>query len=422
MKIAIQTWGSNGDIRPMLALASGLQRKGHCVTVAISSIDNRDYSELCKSIKVHYQKVPEYIAFDMFDFARRSFKMNALQWLNALLETVFYPYEQTIYQASQQLAAENDLLIGHHFLYPLKVAAKKKHKPHISVTFCHLAIPCQSTPPFHFPKLGKRLNRLQWQLMHWGLDLLLKKRMSQLWKSENMPAIKHIFSDLLSSDLLNLVAVDPVFCAHTEEWNSLNQVCGFLNLPDNTEHWPVPASLENFFQQGEPPVYLTFGSLQQAVPDWAMQLFIDAVQLAGYRAIIQISGSKHQPNSIQGDLYFIGRHPHQPVFKRCAAVVHHGGAGTTQSAALSGCPSIVVPFMDEQLFWACHLQQMGIAGKPLPAKKANAQALAQRIKAVLATPKMKINAEQLSIKMQRNGVEQAIRQITSILSDGLENS
>lgn len=103
-------------------------------------------------------------------------------------------------------------------------------------------------------------------------------------------------------------------------------------------------------------------------------------------------------------------------------MVHHGGAGTTQSATLSGCPSVVVPFMDEQLFWACHLQQMGIAGKPLPAKKANAQALAQRIKAVLATPKMKINAEQLSIKMQRNGVELAIRQMTSILPDGLENS
>ncbi len=422
MKIAIQTWGSNGDIRPMLALASGLQRDGHTVTVAISSIDNRDYSELCRSIKIRYQKVPEHIEFDMFDFARRSFKMNALQWLNALLETVFYPYEDLIYQTAQQLAQENDCLIGHHFLYPVKLAAKKQGIPHISVTLCHMMIPGHSDPPFHCPNLGKALNRVQWRLMHWVLDTLLKTRMTRLWNQENMPPCKQVFTDLLTSDLLNLVAVDPVFCQHPDEWTSHHQVNGFLNLPDNAEHWPMPESLDSFLQQGEPPVYLTFGSLQQAVPEWAMQLFIDAVQQAGCRAIIQISGSGHQPDRVQGNLYFIGRHPHQPVFKHCAAVVHHGGAGTTQSATLSGCPSVVVPFMDEQLFWACHLQQMGIAGKPLPAKKANAQALAQRIKAVLATPKMKINAEQLSIKMQRNGVELAIRQMTSILPDGLENS
>ncbi|MGZ3159891.1 MAG: glycosyltransferase [Burkholderiaceae bacterium] len=59
----------------------------------------------------------------------------------------------------------------------------------------------------------------------------------------------------------------------------------------------------------------------------------------------------------------------QRIFNRCAAVVRHGGAGTSQTATRSGCPSVVVPFMDEQLFWARQLQALGVAGKPLPAKK-----------------------------------------------------
>lgn len=79
MKIAIQTWGSNGDIRPMLALADGLTQAGHTITVAISSIDNKDYSELCKQLNIDYIKVPESIIFDMPAFAQKTFRMNTLQ-------------------------------------------------------------------------------------------------------------------------------------------------------------------------------------------------------------------------------------------------------------------------------------------------------------------------------------------------------
>jgi hypothetical protein len=54
MKIGIQTWGSNGDIRPLLALADGLQQAGHAVTLVVSSIDNRSYADTCLSVIIFF--------------------------------------------------------------------------------------------------------------------------------------------------------------------------------------------------------------------------------------------------------------------------------------------------------------------------------------------------------------------------------
>ncbi|WP_198159270.1 glycosyltransferase family protein, partial [Methylomonas lenta] len=111
MKIGIQTWGSNGDVRPLLALADGLQQAGHQVALVVSSLDNQSYQAICDQLQIHYRQVPEHIDFDMEDFAKRSFRMNPLQWLRALLDEAFFPSEQQIYQAAQTLVAENDCVI-----------------------------------------------------------------------------------------------------------------------------------------------------------------------------------------------------------------------------------------------------------------------------------------------------------------------
>lgn len=417
MNIGIQTWGSNGDIRPMLALSDALRKKGHQVTLAVSSIDNSNYADICRRLDIRYQQIPERMDFDMPAFAQKTFRMNTLQWLNALLEAVFFPYEQAIYQASQQLASENDCVIGHHFLYPLKLAAGKLNKPHFSVTFCHAAIAMTDQPPFRFPDLGAFLNRFQWKILDVIFDMALKKKLGRLWLNEGMPAFKHIFPELLTSNCLNLVAVDPLFTPYQQQWNPVNQVCGFLNLPDTAESWSMPDNLHRFLDQGEKPVYMTFGSLQQAVPEWSMELFIAAATQANCRAIIQTSSESYPSNSQQGSLYFIGKHPHQALFRHCAAVVHHGGAGTTHSATLCACPSIVIPFMDEQLFWAHQLENLGMAPTPLLAKKATPDALATRIQSVLHSSSMQLNAQQAGNTISATqGTQHAVALIEAILA------
>jgi sterol 3beta-glucosyltransferase len=410
MKIGIQTWGSNGDIRPMLALADGLQKAGHQVTLVVSSIDNHSYHRICEQMRIVYRQMPEHIDFNMQDFAQRSFRMHPLQWLRALLDEAFFPCEQAVYQAAQQLVADNDYVIGHHFLYPLKLAALQQQKPFYSVTLCHAGIPNPNIPPFSFPDLGCHINKLSWKLLDVVFNWALKKPLSRLWLEAGEIPPANMLTELLTSQQLNLVAVDPLFCPSSKHWQPHHQICGFLNLTEDAQHWTIPAKLAEFLDNGAPPVYMTFGSLQQAVPDWSMELFLEAVTLAGCRAIIQTSSKRYPADSIIDQVYFIGRHPHQPLFKHCVAIIHHGGAGTTHAATRSGCPSVVVPFMDEQLFWARQLQSLGLAGKPLPAKKVSAVTLATGIRTILDSKTMQDNAKQASQVMQTNdGIARAVQ-------------
>ena len=409
MKIGIQTWGSNGDVRPLLALASGLKQAGHEVSMVVSSIDNRSYLAECRAMAIKYRQIPEHIDFDLEKFAQRSFRMNALQWLKALLDEAFFPFEEAIYQAARTLSEENDILIGHHFLYPLKLAAKQADKPFYSVTFCHVAIPDTHYSLFGFPNLGKAFNSISWKLLDLIFDWLLKKPLTRLWLEAGFKAPKHILTEHLTSQTLNLVAVDPVFCPSHHNWPVNHKVCGFLNFTEDTDDWVMPQQLSQFVEDGEAPVYMTFGSLQQAVPQWSMDLFIEAVEFAGYRAIIQTSSQQYPPDTVTDKIYFIGRHPHQPVFKRCAAVVHHGGAGTSHAATRSGCPSVVIPFMDEQLFWGRQLEHLGLAGKPLPAKRVTPKALAKALTRVLENGTYKQNAGLVSQAMlKQTGVDTAV--------------
>lgn len=419
MRIGIQTWGSNGDIRPMLALADGLQKAGHSVTLAVSSIDNKSYADICGQLRIPYRQVPEQIAFDLQDFARRTLRMNTLRWLHALLDEAFFPYEAEIYATAQQLARDNDCLIGHHFLYPLKLAAQKQRKAFFSVTFCHAPIPVPGQAPFRFPNLGAHINTISWKLLETVFNGSLKKPLTRLWLAEGGAPVKNVLTELLTSQQLNLVAADELFCPGKAQWPPHNRACGFLNLTEDAAHWPIPQNLQNFLDAGARPVYMTFGSLQQAVPDWSMDLFIDAVRLAGCRAIIQTSSERFAAGSRADGIYFIGKHPHQPLFKHCAAVVHHGGAGTTHAATLSGCPSVVVPFMDEQLFWALQLQSLGIAEKPLPARKVNAGSLAAAITTVLNCATMARKAQAFGAEMRgRDGVAQAVQLIETEFKSG----
>ncbi|WP_305910114.1 glycosyltransferase [Methylomarinum sp. Ch1-1] len=418
MKIGIQTWGSNGDIRPMIALANGLQQAGHKVTLVVSSLDNRNYHAVCERLNIDYLQTPERFNFDLEAFAQLTFRMNSAQWLVALLETAFFPYEAEIYQAAKHLVSDNDLVIGHHFLYPLKLAALKQDKTFYSVTFCHGIIPTRSQAPIRFPDLGPLLNPWQWRILDFAFNLMLKEKLTRLWRAEGMPDIKSVLSDLLSSDRLDLVAVDPALCPGYLDWPPHHHACGFLNLPADADDWRIDDKLRLFLDSGPAPVYMTFGSLQQAVPDWSMQLFIDACRLVGCRAIIQTSAERYPENSELDNIYFIGKHPHQRLFPHCAAVVHHGGAGTTHSASLCGRPSIVIPFMDEQLFWGQTLEKLGIAPKSLSAKRATAAGLASRIDVVLSNQAFSERASSIGATISGSqGVMKAVQLIEHAAAD-----
>jgi sterol 3beta-glucosyltransferase len=123
--------------------------------------------------------------------------------------------------------------------------------------------------------------------------------------------------------------------------------------------WVPPLELANFLSPGEAPIYIGFGSMTGFNNARLLEALIKAMQ--GRRALFKPGWSRIDPKSLPNNFLTIADTPHDWLSPRVAAVVHHGGSGTSHSAARAGVPSVVAPFARDQFFWAERLRVAGVA-------------------------------------------------------------
>jgi sterol 3beta-glucosyltransferase len=412
----MQTWGSDGDIHPLIALAGGLAAAGHEVTLAITSAERKSYEPYAK--RLGFGVLP--VGFigksdeDMFQTAYRMHQTsNPLEQVRVVIHDMLVPGVDSMFQAAQALCADNDLIIGHFILHATQAAAEMAGKPYVTVTLNHSAIPTRETPPPMVPNLGGPFNKLAWRLTERIVNRVLLPPINQLRREQGLRPARS-FRDVWESPGCNLIAVSPEFCPPKGDWGEHQQVCGFLNLPGEARPWEMDGRLAQFLEAGPPPVYMTFGSMLAAVRDphyvvETTRLLVEAARVAGCRAILQsawdvVSGIPEHP-----EIYRIETTPHPAVFPHCAAVVHHGGAGTTQTATLCGCPSIVVQHITDQFFWGSELKRLGVAPKPIDRRSATPAKIGGAVRRVLDDPSMRQRARRLGARMSaENGVQRAV--------------
>ena len=109
-------------------------------------------------------------------------------------------------------------------------------------------------------------------------------------------------------------------------------------LPDER---PLPADLVAFLDAGTPPVCVGFSSVR--APEDAARVAIEAIRAQGRRALVSRGWADLAPIDDRDDCFVVGEVNHLALFPRLAAVVHHGGAGTTTTATRAGTPQVVVP-------------------------------------------------------------------------------
>lgn len=418
MKIGMQTWGSHGDIRPFVALAEGLQRAGHEVRLLITCVDSAAYDGMVSQHGVDIRVIasPVITPEEAERIGQAAYMArNPMAQMADILRLCFAPAEDAMFAAARELAADCELLIGHYFMYPLQIAAEQAARPYVSVLLSHAAVPSAFSHPIGIPMLGRTGNRVLWWLTKALLDSVVRPYPNRLRKLLGMPPSGDIVTEVWISQPLTLVAVSPRICERQPDWPSWLKVCGFLDMPNLQLEGQVPTTLASFLAAGPAPVYMTFGSWMPR--DVAHQrdtlwLLTEAAALAGCRAIIQSPGWRECGFASSDQVLYVSAAPHHVIFPMCQAVVHHGGAGTTQSATLAGQPSIVVAHISEQEHWGRELQRMGIAGEPEKRRSLTARRLSDRLKFVLDRPEMKTKAATIGGAMAReNGVAAAVELI-----------
>jgi UDP:flavonoid glycosyltransferase YjiC (YdhE family) len=195
------------------------------------------------------------------------------------------------------------------------------------------------------------------------------------------------------------------------DWPSNARVCGQWSTP--YPEWTPPPDLEKFLAAGEAPIYIGFGSMAGFDRSHFVQVLIDAV--GGRRALFYPGWSGMDAAALPDNFLKITEVPHHWLFPRTSVVVHHGGAGTTHSAARAGVPSVVLPFAGDQFFWAERLQRIGIAGDPVVGKKVRSAELKRAI-AFAERNEVRARVSELGVKMAaEDGLGKAVAAIEELV-------
>ncbi|XP_004304803.1 PREDICTED: sterol 3-beta-glucosyltransferase UGT80A2-like [Fragaria vesca subsp. vesca] len=201
----------------------------------------------------------------------------------------------------------------------------------------------------------------------------------------------------------------PHLVPKPKDWGPKIDVVGFCFL-DLASNYEPPDSLVKWLGAGEQPVYVGFGSLPLQEPEKMTNIIIEALKITGQRGIIN-KGWGGLGNSVEttDSVYLVDNCPHDWLFLRCSAVVHHGGAGTTAAGLKAACPTTIVPFFGDQPFWGERVHARGVGPAPIPVDEFTLEKLVDAIRFMLDR-KVKERAVEIAKAMENeDGVAGAVK-------------
>ncbi|KAI5359496.1 putative UDP-glucuronosyl/UDP-glucosyltransferase, Glycosyltransferase family 28 [Septoria linicola] len=196
----------------------------------------------------------------------------------------------------------------------------------------------------------------------------------------------------------------PSLVAKPADWGPEIDVSGFVFL-DMANTFKPPQDLEDFLNAGPPPIYIGFGSIVVDDPNKFTEMIFEATKIAGVRALVNKGwgGLGADNNNTPDNIFMLDNTPHDWLFPRVKAVVHHGGAGTTAIGLKCAKPTMIIPFFGDQPFWASRVaEKKAGAHTVVPWKQLTAQKLADGIKQCL-TEEAQQNVQKMAEGIEREG-------------------
>lgn len=210
-------------------------------------------------------------------------------------------------------------------------------------------------------------------------------------------------------------AYSPGLIPHPADWPENIHITGslYLDLPPS---WQPCPELISFLEDGDPPVYIGFGSMGGENPEAMANLTIEALCQSGQRGVLLRGWGGLKPEMVPAEILVVDSVPHSWLFPRMAAVVHHGGAGTTAEGLRAGVPNFIVPFVFDQSFWGARVKALGLGPEPITHKQLTTERLAESIRRAVTDHQMRQRAIACGEAIRNeNSLENAVRIIERYL-------
>lgn len=424
MHIALIALGSRGDVQPYIALGVGLHRAGHTVRI----ITHENYAGLVQAHGLEFWPVSGNVQ-DVAETEEMRALVEKGNFLAISREMAKQAQQATLLWAQEGLdgCRGMDMLISG--IGGLFVGLALAEKLDIGFIQAHVTpfTPTADFPgaiaPSSLPRLGGAINRLTHHLtrqMMWQPFRSADASMRQQVLGLAPASFWGPFGDDRLRRSPTLYGFSPAVLAKPADWGEDVHITGYWFLDAEAE-WNPPADLVNFLEQGPPPVFIGFGSMAQRKPQETAEIILQALAHTKQRGVIQsgwanlrrgeVPSPRSSPVSSPGpdDVIFIDSIPHTWLFPRMAAVVHHGGAGTTAAGLRAGVPSVIIPFFGDQPFWGRRVQELGVGPAPIPRAQLTADRLAQAIEAVTSDQTLRKRAAEIGAAIRaEDGVGRAV--------------
>ncbi len=402
-KVLLITFGSRGDVQPYIALGKAIAARGATVTLCTSQSFTDGIEEHGLSVAPISIDVEAMMQSAEMEAALRTFsgKIKAMRIGRALVSRQL---DET-WRVVQQLRP--DLIVYHPKAATATYFARALGVPAIPSFLQPGIIPTKMLPPvlLDFPDLGPIGNRVSNALFGQLLELGGRHLVSPWMKAHPELTTGGVISPVdgycpNKSVMPRLHAFSSELVAKPDDWPKRDLITGAWFL-DNDSAQP-DAALESFLSSGPPPVYIGFGSMRGKDPDAITRIVIDAVRLSGSRAVLATGWGGLVSAGDQDGIHFIKTVPHDWMFQRCAAVVHHGGAGTTHLCLRSGKPMLVCPVFADQPFWGKRIAALGVGPEPIKMKDMTVTKLTRAL-VDLRLPDYRTAAESIGNAMRLEG-------------------
>jgi sterol 3beta-glucosyltransferase len=418
LKLTFVCPGTRGDVQPFVALALGLQRAGHQVVLATHEI----HRWLVESQGLSYAPLagnPQALLESAEGRKLLHAGDNSLKSARGLARLAQSLATEMLWDAAAAADGADFALGSFTSIHLCETLHEAVGLRPIYTSLQPLA-PTGTT----FGMAGVQIPRwLEGPIARWlrfqGQTLGLKM-FSSLFADEANKARKAVFDLPPRTQWLNaaffqtqqpfIYGLSEQIFPRPSDWAPSQQLAGYWFL-DQAAGWEPPSDLLEFLASGSPPVYLGFGSM----PDEDQASFLatarSALRQVGRRGVLFTGWTQGQKPTSTPEL-FIGHHaPHDWLFPRMAAVVHHGGAGTTAAGLRAGVPSVIVPFMGDQPYWAHRVRTVGAGVGPLPRRNLTAATFARALTQALSDPICQRAAELGEKIRSENGVQRGVELI-----------
>jgi sterol 3beta-glucosyltransferase len=213
-----------------------------------------------------------------------------------------------------------------------------------------------------------------------------------------------------------LYGFSPAVVQVPDEGPRRRHTTGYWTLPP-ADDWTPPADLAAFLAADGPPVVsVGFGSMVGADPALLAELVRGAARDAGVRVVLLAGWGGLETGRSDDAVFAIEAVPHEWLFARVAATVHHGGAGTTGAALRAGVPTVVVPFTMDQPFWGARVAELGVGPAPIPRRRLTRAGLAVALRVAVTDRAMRARAAALGERLRaEDGVGEAVRRFGDLM-------